>query len=246
MRHASDPAQPAVRPLVIGHQGCDGIRPGNTLAAFRQAIALGADLVECDVHLTRDDRLAIIHDTHVDRTTNGHGAVREMTMAELAELDAGGGEPVPELDALLALASGRVQLAVELKAPGTAAPAVAAVRARAMESAVTFISFQLSLLAEVRELAPQTPTGALFNRATPTMVAEALAVGATLLDVQFQTVTGDVLLEARRASLGLWVWTPDKLSDLTRMADLGVDGITTNRPDRLRALLRDRYPATSP
>ena len=227
----------ATRPLVIGHQGCDGLRPGNTLAAFRHAIALGADVLECDVHRTRDGRLAILHDAHVDRTTNGHGAVRDLTMAELAALDAGGGEPVPELDALLALAAGRVRLAVELKAPDTAGPAVAAARARGLLADVTFISFQMPLLAEVRALAPEAATGALFGHVDPANLAQAKGVDATLLEVEFHGVGPDLLAQTRAAGLPLWVWTPDEVPDLTRMAALGLDGITTNRPDRLRSLL---------
>ena len=226
-----------VAPLVIGHQGCDGLRPGNTLAAFRHAVALGADVLECDVHRTRDGRLAIMHDARVDRTTGASGSIAEMDMDALRALDAGGGEPVPELDDLLAFASGRVRLAVELKSPGSALPALEAVRARDLLGATTFISFQMPLLAEVRAAEPLARTGALFARGGAEVVALARAAGASVLDLQFTSATAQVLEAARAAGVELWVWTPDAVADLRRMVDLGADGITTNRPDRLRAIL---------
>jgi len=222
---------------VIGHQGCDGLRPGNTLAAFRHALELGVDAVECDVHLTRDGRLAILHDATVDRTTDGHGAVADLTMEELHALDAGQGEPVPELDELLALLGTRAQAAVELKSPGTAGPAVSAVTRRGLMAQVTFISFRLELLAEVRAAAPEARTGALFSKAGRETVSMAREVGADLLDIPFASATPELLAAATEAGLALWVWTPDAEADLRRMAALGPAGITTNRPDLLLRIL---------
>lgn len=223
-------------PQVVGHQGCDGLRPGNTLSAFAHAIALGADAIECDVHLTADGRLAVIHDDRVDRTTNGRGAVAAMTMAEIRGLDAGG-ERVPELDEVLALAAGRVRVVVELKAPGTAAPAVAAVRARRLLPQVTFISFRLPLLLEVRGEAPGAHTGALFSRLGPAEIEASRAAGADVMDIHHAAATAPVLEAARRAGMPVWLWTPDEESELRAAIAVGPGAITTNRPDRLLPLL---------
>lgn len=238
-----------VRPATIGHQGCDGLRPGNTLGAFRHALALGADAVECDVHRTRDGRLAVIHDARVDRTTNGRGAVAELAMAELRALDAGGGEPVPELvDVVALIAASGADLVVELKAPGTAAPALEAVRRHDILSRTTFISFRLEFLAHLRGAEPSARLGALFGSddaadPEPSLVARAGEVGADLIDLHFAAATPALLAAARQAGLRLWVWTPDAEDDLRRMVAMGVDGITTNRPDRLVGLLGPRPPA---
>lgn len=238
-----------VRPATIGHQGCDGLRPGNTLGAFRHALALGADAVECDVHRTRDGRLAVIHDARVDRTTNGRGAVAELAMAELRALDAGGGEPVPELvDVVTLIAASGAGLVVELKAPGTVAPALEAVRRHDLLSRTTFISFRLELLADLRGAEPSARLGALFGSDAaadpePSLVARAGEVGADLIDLHFAAATPALLAAARQAGLRLWVWTPDEEDDLRRMVAMGVDGITTNRPDRLVSLLGPRPPA---
>ncbi|HEY9854311.1 MAG TPA: glycerophosphodiester phosphodiesterase family protein, partial [Stenomitos sp.] len=95
---------PSDRPLVIGHRGAMAMAPENTLASFREAIAQGADGLECDVHLTRDGQVVVMHDFTLDRTTEGAGAIAAHTLAELRRLEAGSwydarfaGEPVPTL-----------------------------------------------------------------------------------------------------------------------------------------------------
>src|ERR1700694_5632211 len=102
------------RVWVVGHRGAMGHRPENTIASFEHALDLGAEWIELDVHLTRDGALAVIHDEAVDRTTDGHGLVRDHTLAELKQLDAGAwfdpayaGQRIPTLDEILAWACDR-------------------------------------------------------------------------------------------------------------------------------------------
>ena len=100
---------------VVGHRGAMALMPENTLKGFRYAIELGVDYVECDVHLSRDGQLVVMHDTTVDRTTNGHGAIRDLAFARLRSLDAGDGEQVPTLDEVLETVRHEVHLLIELK-----------------------------------------------------------------------------------------------------------------------------------
>jgi glycerophosphoryl diester phosphodiesterase len=103
-------------PLVGGHRGNPAEQPENTLASFRSAIDVGVDMIECDVHLSSDGQLVVIHDHTLERTTNGSGLVRQHTLAELRELDAGGGERLPVLAEVCELARGAgVGLCVEIK-----------------------------------------------------------------------------------------------------------------------------------
>src|SRR5262252_5883544 len=108
-------AREAGVPLVGGHRGNPAEHPENTLASFRSAIELGVDLIECDVHLSADGELIVIHDHTLDRTTNGTGLVVQRSLADLRRLDAGGGERIPVLAEVCELARDRVGLAVELK-----------------------------------------------------------------------------------------------------------------------------------
>ena len=116
----------------VGHRGAAGVLPENTLRGFRYAILLGVDYVECDVHLTRDGHLVVMHDSAVDRTTDGHGAIRDLTLARVRSLDAGDGEQVPLFDEVLDLVKGEAQLLCEVKGLGTEHAAVEAVRAHGM------------------------------------------------------------------------------------------------------------------
>src|SRR6185503_18000015 len=76
------------RPLVIAHQGGDGVWPGDTMYAFEKAVAIGADVIEMDAHITKDNQIVLMHDEKVDRTTNGEGLIEDLTVAELKQLDA--------------------------------------------------------------------------------------------------------------------------------------------------------------
>src|ERR1700736_1047920 len=105
------PAYPVVR---VAHRGASGLYPENTLLAFERAIMLGVDALELDVHLTRDGELAVIHDERLERTTNGSGYVRDHLAAQLRQLDAGLGQPVPLLREVLAVAEAAgIRLCVE-------------------------------------------------------------------------------------------------------------------------------------
>ena len=97
-------AREAGAPLVGGHRGNPAEHPENTLASFRSAIELGVDMIECDVHMSADRELVVIHDHSVDRTTDGVGLVRDLEWAELARLDAGRGERLPRLAEVISLA----------------------------------------------------------------------------------------------------------------------------------------------
>ena len=106
---------------IMGHRGAPADEPENTLRSFSRALAVGVAAVELDVQLTKDGRLAVIHDETLDRTTNGRGPVRDFTLAELKKLDAGRGEPVPSLEEVFDLVQGKAHLVVELKQPEAAA-----------------------------------------------------------------------------------------------------------------------------
>src|SRR5579864_6905519 len=95
------------RVWVVGHRGAMGHCPENTLASFERGLELGADWIELDVHLSRDGELIVIHDETLERTTNGHGLVRDHTLADLQALDAGDGQRIPTLNEVLTWARER-------------------------------------------------------------------------------------------------------------------------------------------
>ncbi len=223
---------------VVGHRGAAASEPENTLRSFRRAIALGASSTECDVHLTKDRRLVVIHDDTVDRTTNGTGAVREMAFGDVRGLDAGQGERVPTLEEVLETVKGRIGLEIELKAPGTARAAFRAVRDAGMTAEVGFVSFSLARLREVRRMDASVQTGALFGRTTRRTCERALAVGASFVSIFYKNLSWGFIESAHAQGLQVGAWSPDEEAEWRAMIALGVDLLATNRPEELIAMLR--------
>ncbi|HWP35236.1 MAG TPA: glycerophosphodiester phosphodiesterase family protein [Thermodesulfobacteriota bacterium] len=257
----------ARRPLVIAHRGASAYAPENTLAAFRAAIALGADMLELDVQLTADRRLAVIHDQAIDRTCDGRGFVAEMTLAELQRFDAGlwwgpgfAGERIPALEEVLALARGRVAVNIEAKVPagepaeGSGREALAEALVAALAEAgsgltVLVSSFDAGVLRRLRARAPALTLGLLCEARIegpagfrPGRLAPYLALAAELGAVSlhpYWRFTGPRLVDAAHAAgLRVYPWTVNRERDLRRLIAIGVDGIITDRPDRLARLLR--------
>lgn len=233
---------------VVGHRGASGHAPENTLAAFHRAVELGATFIETDLQLSRDSRLVAIHDDTLDRTTNGRGPVHALTLAALRELDAGSwfdpqfaGEKIPTLDEILRFSQEHdVVFYLELKAAGAWGLEHALVGAlRELEGAprAVVLSFDPGRLAVVRRLEPTVMTGYLFSWSPADPVKRALEVGARQLAPRGDLVTPELVGQARRADLQVVTWTVNEPAHMRALAAAGVDGIMTDYPDRLVAVL---------
>ena len=218
---------------VVGHRGAAGLMPENTIKGFRYAIALGVDSVECDVHLIRDKQLMVIHDNTVDRTTNGRGAIGDLSAARLRSLDAGQGEQIPTLDEVLESVQHETHLLIELKGIGVERAAVEAVKAHGMEEDVTFSSFALERLALVRALGAEYRVRAILPNPTDFDLARAVALKAVGIDVRYTNVCLRVIEAAQALGLEVLAWNPDSWREQQAMIALGVDGVSSNRPDIL-------------
>jgi len=139
----------------IAHRGASAYEPENTLRAFERAIALGATMIELDVHLSRDERLVVVHDADLSKTTNGVGRVHEMSLDQIKRLDAGRGERVPTLPEAIELARGRAQLYIELKGQRTPAPLAQTLRDMRFADQAIVASFYPWLTQKVKWLAPE-------------------------------------------------------------------------------------------
>lgn len=215
---------------ITGHRGAAELAPENTIAAFRTAIGHGVDAVEFDVRATADDELVVIHDDSVDRTTDGTGRVDDMDLAELRALDAGDGHSVPTLAEVLDfLADEDLDLRIELKERGLGERVVDAVTGRGIEARTTITSFDHEALEEVAGAPPRVG----FIAPEPTI--EALEVvdrlGAAALFVNIDAVDASDVEEAASRGIELGVWTVNDPDDVDRAVSLGVDSITTDRPD---------------
>lgn len=256
----------APRPMVIAHQGGDGLRPGNTLLAFQHAADLRVDVLEMDVNQTRDGALVLIHDTTVDRTTDGSGAVADMTLAAIKTLDAayhwpytgdarpyrGRGVTVPTLEEVIARFP-RLRYNIELK-PDSAASAVALCTALQRLQAtrrVLVASFHPVAMDAFREACPGVATSGYHSEvrwfylqyrlgvarlARPSVPALQVPQASDGYDL---AAPGFVAAAARRG-LHLDFWTVNDPADMRRLVEQGAGGIITDHPDRLLEILGRR------
>ena len=234
---------PGARMLRVGHRGARGHAPENTMASFALGADMGVDAVETDVQLSKDGEVVLIHDHTVDRTTDGRGFVRDMTLAELRRLDAGSwydpgfaGERIPTLAELLVWAGDRVGVAIEIKNgpiyyPGIAEKTVRLVRQQGMERRVILISFDHLVLREAKTIAPEIATGILYVGGLVDPVGAARAALADSLNPNWAHITPELVRAAHAAGLAISAWNPDDLATLRMLSDMGVDSAGTDYPE---------------
>ncbi len=251
--------------LVIAHQGGDGLWPSNTLYAFEQAEALGVDVLELDVHSSQDGALVVIHDDTVERTTEGGGEVKNMTLAELKRLDAGydwspertgesfpyrgQGITIPTLEEVLqAFPNRRINIEIKQEAPSIVQALCELIRQFDREDSVLVGSFYDGALSEFRAACPEVATSAGPGEVRRFFILNTAFLAGLFRPVAdaFQTpeyqgdlhvVTRRFVAGAQRKNVDVHVWTVDETADMERLIDLGVDGVITDRPDRLLKLL---------
>jgi glycerophosphoryl diester phosphodiesterase len=243
--------------LVIAHRGASGYAPENTMAAFRRAVAMGATFIETDLHLSRDARFVAIHDDTVDRTSNGHGSVHELTRAELLRLDVGswfGGEfaseRIPTLEEILLFAKKHdVDFYLELKPGGSWGgehALIGTLRESGEIARTVVISFDAAILANVRKIEPTLMTGLLHDGTLVEPLDKALEVGARQIVVRGDLVSPWMLKEAKRHDLQVICWTINHPAHMRMLMDAGVDGMMSDYPDRLLELSKRKETGARP
>jgi glycerophosphoryl diester phosphodiesterase len=233
-------------PLVIAHRGASGTRPENTLSAYELAIEQGADMIEIDLHRTRDGETVVVHDSNL-AGLGGRGEIAVATAAEVRSLDAGQGERVPTLDEVLDAFGARIPFNLELKRGrrGLYADLVAvtldAVLERGLLDRTLFSSFEDPILAELRGRSRDARLALLVSPRTAHQSFErALAVGAEAINPWRSQATRAFVDSARAAGLRVNVYTVDAEAEMRRLLEIGVNGIFTNYPDRLRDQIDSR------
>jgi glycerophosphoryl diester phosphodiesterase len=228
---------------VIAHRGASAYRPENTIPAYELAVDQDADMIEIDLHVTRDGVLVVTHDEELGGL-GGKGEIADATFAEVRNLDAGAGERIPTLDEVLDLLGGRIPFNLELKQgtrgpyPGLEAAALAAVERRGLLDRTLFSSFYDPVLAELRALSADARIALLLSRRFPqAAVDRARALRAEAVNPEEGIATADFVSSAHDAGLDVHVFTVDAEPALRALLALRVDGIFTNVPDRLRALV---------
>lgn len=252
------------QPLVIAHRGGKGLWPENSLFAFERANALGVDMLEMDVHLSADDELVVIHDSTLDRTTNGEGSVAALSLAQLQALDAGyrwsadGGQSYPyrgqgvRIPAFVDVLQRFPDIAkvIEIKVPdvGMEARLCDALVATGQTERVIVGSFYERSLQLFREHCPTVATSAGPGSVRLLVALNFVGLGS-LLSPSYQalqiperhsglTVASERLMRTARArGLNVQLWTINEQPAMRRLIDLGAQGLITDYPDRALQLL---------
>lgn len=234
----------------FAHRGSSKICPENTMAAFKKALEQGATGIETDVQLTKDGQMVLIHDETLDRTTSGTGWVKDYSLQELQELDAGSkfdpafqGERIPTLDELLELVkdSGTI-VNIELKNgtilyEGLEQKVIERVRAFQMADRVVISSFNHYSLYLCKQIAPEIRTGILYMEGLYEPWEYAATLQADALHAYHFAVLPEFVQGAKALGKAYHPFTVNDIKEMQRLLEAGVDGIITDYPDRLAELL---------
>lgn len=226
-------------PLIIAHRGASAERPENSLPAFRRALALEADGIELDVHVTRDGVPVVFHDATLGRLTGRTGRVGRATWAELEVLRIRGSEPIPRLLDVLKLTRGLAVVQIELKS-GPVEPVVRAISAARAAEWVVLASFDRRLVATARDLAPGIPRMLISEgrEAPATLVRQLAGAGAGGLSVNQRAIRSSAWISHFHIrGYTIWAWTVNDVATARRLAGWGADALLGDDPALLRAAL---------
>ena len=235
------------KPLILGHRGYMACYPENTMVSFLAAVEAGAQFVELDVTLTRDQQVVVMHDETIDRTTNGKGQVADYDLNALQQLDAGSwfhprfaGERVPTLDEVLQQAASRAYINIEIKSHQLTDPRMVGlieqavidlVAARRVKKKVLVSSFDQEVLKRIKQIDPLIDI-AMLSRQSPTKetVAQCWALGVFSFHPLLSAIDRDWVGEMKRAGVPVFPYNIDSAGDIRHAFSLGVDGLFANDP----------------
>lgn len=239
------------RPVIIAHRGASAYAPENTMASFKKALEMGAEGIELDVHLTADGHLVVVHDPKVDRTSNGSGWVKDMTLSQLRKLDFGSwflpefkGERIPLLDEIMELLKDHnVLLNIEAKSgpviyQGMEKMLSEIIHAYNMTDRVIVSSFNHYSLVELKRISPDIKTGLLYNAGLYEPWDYARKVGAYAIHPLFYNVVPEIVEGCKKHKVAINPFTVDQPELIRKVAEAGVDGIITNVPDVALKIVR--------
>jgi glycerophosphoryl diester phosphodiesterase len=224
--------------LKIAHRGYSALYPENTMESFRAAAEAGADMIEFDVHLSKDNRLVIIHDDTVDRTSDGSGYAGRMTFDELRGLDfsmgRGTGARIPLLEEVLDEFKNRMLMNIEIKNlpvkyNGIEARIAETVSSMGCEESVIVSSFDHNSLLKIKKIMPSLRTGMLYEAAWLCFEEEISRLAPYSLHPEVDTIDADQLMAASKKGYRIYTWVAKTRFEIERSIEFGfIDGIMVN------------------
>ena len=242
--------------ITIAHRGASAVAPENTLAAFKEAVRVGADMIELDVRLSLDGAVMVFHDRDLSRTTDGDGPVEERRLAELRALDAGSwfsdefiGEGIPTLEEVIqTIFPSRIELCIEIKIdPGReelrdklVADTLEIIERTGFQDRTIMASFDRESLHLSKTISPEIRTGLISNQEKVwTECEEEGDAGIDALSVCWDIITAPRVAAAHRAGRKVIAWTIDREEELNLILPLAVDAMASNNPEWLIEALKE-------
>ena len=220
--------------LIIGHRGASAISPPNTLKAFRKAIELKADYVEFDIHITKDEEIVIIHDSDTYSTTGVKGLVKNMTLEQIKQLDAGEGEQIPTLQELIAIAKDKLGLQIEIKATNLLEKLIQILKNENLLDTPIISSFMIDELLKLKKMEPELKVGLLtFEEVRkPKLIMRKIDKIAKndfySVHPYYSNINKEIVDYAHDRGLKVNVWTVNDRKSIENLIEIGVDGIITD------------------
>lgn len=238
------------KPLVIAHRGASFYAPENTIVAYEKAVKMEADAIEIDVHKSKDGELIVCHDEKVDRTTNGKGYIKDLTVKEIKKLDAGNWfdekystAKIPLLEEVLQFVKKEnILLNIELKNgpifyENIEEDLVNIIKEYQLEEKVLISSFNHYSLLKIKMLAPEIKTGILYIGGLVAPWEYAKKVKANAIHPLFFTINKDIVRASINNGILVNPFTVNDKEELTLMAKIDVSGIITDRPDIAKEII---------
>ena len=231
---------------LIAHRGASYLAPENTVASAKLAWELGADAVECDIHLSKDNRIMVIHDKDTKRTclSKKNHSIADSPSTLLRDLDAGiwkdekyKGEKIPFLSEILETVPEGKKLVVEIKCGNEVIPLITRFFEKSQkDSLIVFIAFDWKTIVEVKKTFPKNKSYWLSSskNGLHKKIVEAAENGLDGVNLHYSIIDEEVMRIAKENNLEVLVWTVDDPAEAKRLTELGVTKITTNRPDWLK------------
>lgn len=238
--------------LIIAHRGASGYAPENTMASFQKAIEMGADGIEFDVQLSKDKKLVVCHDERVDRTTDGSGFIKDLTLDEIKGLNAGKwysekftNERIPTLIEVLDLVKGKdILINIELKNGiikynGLEEEVISLLRKLHMEQNVIVSSFNHNSLIKIKKLNKNIKTGILYVAELINPFIYAKKLEAFSIHPIYYSVSSKLIEESHKHNISVNTYTVNEHEEMEKIIKAKVDGLITNYPDKGKKILQD-------
>ncbi|MFW9949394.1 MAG: glycerophosphodiester phosphodiesterase, partial [Candidatus Thorarchaeota archaeon] len=232
--------------LTISHKGAGEYAPENTVKAIRKAIDFEADFVEFDIHITKDNKIVLIHDANTYKTTGVHGIIKNMTLQEIQKLDAGDGEKIPTLDEVILVTKNKINLQIEIKAEHLINSLVKLLHQENLIESSIISSFSITELIKLKKKEPKLKIGYLLPEGMKSKefvkrnILKAAKNHFYAIHPHFSIINKEIIDYSKNNKLMVNVWTVNDESNINKMINLGVNGIITDEITLLKNCLKNR------